>query len=154
MNREQVAWFPSKVDWWMAAILILVPVIELAICVMIVRSGGIEALAWGLMPVVLVAVLYVLVVWPIRYGITDRELIIRFGVIRRRVPLEKITEVRPTRSPVSSPALSMDRLVIRTKKGFLSQAQISPARREEFLALLAARAGLERKGDRLVRAST
>jgi len=151
VNREQVAWFPSKVDWWMAAILILVPLIELGICVMILITDGAEALVWGLIPLVLVALLYVLVVVPIRHGISDRELIIRFGVIRYRVPLEKITEVRPTRSPLSSPALSMDRLAIRTKKGFLPQAQISPARREEFLALLADRAGLERRGDRLVR---
>lgn len=149
-----MVWYPSKVDRWLGVILVLIPLIELFVVGLSLRSGEAEGIIAGLITLVFVALLYVGVVLPVRYGITDRELIIRFGLVRQRIPLEKITEVRPTRSPLASPALSMDRLAIRTGKGFLPGAQISPARREEFLTLLASRAGLARQGDRLVRVST
>jgi hypothetical protein len=71
-----------------------------------------------------------------------------------RIPLGDIVEVRPTRSPLSSPALSLDRLHIRFGEGFFKAAMISPADRQELLGELAARAGLQRDGDRLVRSQS
>lgn len=90
---------------------------------------------------------------PIRYGIEDNWLIIRFGVVRRRIPLSDIREVHPTHNPLSSPALSLDRLAIRIDDGYMGMSLISPAQREEFLTLLASSAVLAREGDRLVRAT-
>jgi uncharacterized membrane protein YdbT with pleckstrin-like domain len=154
VSQQEVVWYPSKVDRWLGAILVLLPLIEVVVLAIGLTSGNAEDILWGLIALGFIVLLYVLVVLPVRYGITDRELIIRFGVIRQRVPLAQIAEVRPTRSPLASPALSMDRLAIRTGKGFLPAAQISPAHREEFLATLAARAGLRQEGDRLVRISS
>lgn len=151
MSKHDVLWYPSKVDWWLAVILVLIPVLEVATVIWSLISGDTAAILWSVGSAVFIVVLYALVVIPVRYGISDRELIIRFGLIRQRVPLAAITEVRPTRSPLSSPALSLDRLAIRTRKGFLPAAQISPANREQFLKTLAARAGLQREGDRLIR---
>lgn len=63
----------------------------------------------------------------------------------------EISEVRPTHNPLSSPALSLDRLHVQYGPGFLKAVMISPADREGFLEDLAQQAGLKRAGDRLAR---
>jgi hypothetical protein len=99
----------------------------------------------------LVAVIYGLLLIPIRYGVSNEHLIIRFGVVRHHIALDAIDEVYPTHNPLSAPALSLERLAIRTAGGPLGMSLISPLEREEFLSTLAGKARLARDGDRLVR---
>ena len=69
---------------------------------------------------------------------------------RSKVPYDKIEGIRPTRNPISSPALSLDRLHIQA--GSSMGPNVSPADKIGFLEAVAARAPhLERDGDRLVR---
>ncbi len=100
---------------------------------------------------VVTVALYGLLVFPMRYGIAQNELIIRFGIIRQHIQLDAIQEVVPTHNPLSAPALSLDRLAIRTGTGLFSGTMISPADRETFLSNLAMHSGLRQDGDRLVR---
>jgi membrane protein YdbS with pleckstrin-like domain len=98
---------------------------------------------------VFILVLYGGIVLPIRYTVASDHLVIRFGLIRSRVPYDKIQGVKPTRNPLSSPALSLNRLHLET--GSSLGPNISPKDREGFLRALAARAPhLKREGDRLV----
>ena len=60
-------------------------------------------------------------------------------------------EVRPTRNPLSSPVLSLDRLHVQFGKGFFKAVTISLVDREQFLADLEKNSGLHRAGQRLVR---
>jgi hypothetical protein len=99
----------------------------------------------------LVAGVYFGLVFPMRYGIGGDRLTIRFGICRQNVVLADILEVRPTRNPLSSPALSLDRLHIQFGSGFFKAIMISPAQRESFLMDLAKSAGLHKEGERLVR---
>jgi hypothetical protein len=86
-----------------------------------------------------------------RYTLTDRTLLIRSGPFRWTVMLDSITRVTPTHNPLSSPALSLDRLQI-TYRGAFSNLMISPEPRADFLRDLAARSpSLRLEGDRLVR---
>jgi len=87
-----------------------------------------------------------------RYGIDDEHLHVRFGVCRQRIPLKDISEVHPTRNPLSSPALSLDRLHVQFGEGVFKAVMISPADRDRFLDELADKAKLKCEGDRLVRA--
>jgi hypothetical protein len=98
-----------------------------------------------------VLIVYVGVVFPMRYGIGDGRLTIRFGLCRQRIPLAEIRAVYPTRNPLSSPALSLDRLHVRFGEGFFKSVMISPAERDEFLHHLASAAALRQDGDRLTR---
>jgi len=91
-------------------------------------------------------------VFPMRYGLDDTHLQVRFGICRQRIPLADILEVHPTRNPLSSPALSLDRLHVQFGQGIFKTVMISPAERSRFLDDLAKTAGLKREGDRLVRA--
>ena len=151
MSNADVRWFRSKIDWWMGLILVALPVIELGGLAVAVRDGNGEAITSMAVAFGMVAAVYGLLLIPIRYGVSSDRLVIRFGVVRRHVDLAAIREVYPTHNPLASPALSLDRLAIRTGDGTFGTSLISPAEREEFLLTLASGAGLVRDNDRLVR---
>lgn len=152
MSASEVArWYPSKVDWWLGLVLVLAP--ATTVLLPAIASPGLEGLLVAAGGAAFFALLYLGVVLPMRYGITDEVIIVRHGLVRQRIPLGAITEVYPTRNPLSSPALSLDRLYIRFGTGFFAAAMISPADKAGFLAELQARAGLVRQGEKLVRAA-
>jgi hypothetical protein len=59
------------------------------------------------------------------------SLLIRCGPFRWTVPIDSITAVEETRNPLSSPALSLDRLRIRYGKQ--RQVMVSPADKAGFM---------------------
>jgi membrane protein YdbS with pleckstrin-like domain len=146
------SWYRSKIDWWVAVLLCLGPVISVAVSVALLFGGKSSEWPWALAGILIILVIYFGLVFPMRYGLDDTHLIVRFGLCRQRVPLADISEVSPTRNPLSSPALSLDRLHVQFGRGFTQAVMISPVDRDRFLDELARRAGLRRKGDRLVRA--
>lgn len=71
------------------------------------------------------------------YDLTPTHLLIRSGPLRVTIALATIESVEPTRSPLSSPALSLDRLRIRYDRyGF---TMISPEESRRFLTELTRR---------------
>jgi membrane protein YdbS with pleckstrin-like domain len=144
-------WFPSKVDWWLAVILALGPAFVGYMTIMSLFTDNAVGIAILLGTCAFMAAIYLGVVFPVRYAIVGDELVIRHGLFRQRCKLAEIREVRPTHNPLSAPALSLDRLRIQTGEGALKFTLISPREKEEFLGLLAERAGLAREGDKLVR---
>ena len=151
MSNADVRWFRSKIDWWMGLILVALPVVELAGLATALRDGNGEAITSMAVALGTVAAIYGLLLIPVRYGVSSDRLVIRFGVVRRYIDFAAIREVYPTHNPLASPALSLDRLAVRTDDGTLGTSLISPAEREEFLSTLASGAGLVRDNDRLVR---
>lgn len=154
MIAGTIEWYPSKIDWWLALLLCVPPVASIAVCVAMVPlalAGMTSGLLVGIASVLLVFGIYFGLVFPMRYGLDDTHLLIRFGICRQRIPLADISEVYPTHNPLSSPALSLDRLHVRFGQGFFKATMISPADRDRFLNELAQKAGLKREGDRLFR---
>lgn len=72
------------------------------------------------------------------YFISETELLARSGPFRYRVPLSEIESVTSSRSPQSSPAGSLDRLLILWSAGE-RRLLISPEPRREFLQELSGR---------------
>jgi hypothetical protein len=145
--------FRSKVDRWMYIIIALTVVTPFAA----VLPGYLRGQTGGrvfLVPaiaLVVVTVLFTCIAAPVRYTLSDGDLIIRSGLLRRRIPYGSIIGAVPTRNPMSSPALSVERLQVEFMGGYVL---ISPERKAEFLEELARRAPhLHRKGDRLVMGS-
>ena len=104
--------FRSKIDWWLAAVLLLAAIASL-VAVAIVAIFESPGLALAVSPVLLLSA--GLPVWLLRateYRIGPSELHVRCGPFSWRVPLREIRTVTPTRNPLSSPALSLDRLRI------------------------------------------
>ena len=151
MNEQQTDWYRSRVDVWIALLLCLPPVSGVLVSVGSALSGDWAGMIVGMGLSLFVAALYLGLVFPMHYGITDTHLVVRCGVCRAHVSLEEIFEVTPTRNPLSAPALSLDRLRVRFGQGLGKTVLISPTDRDRFLDQLAAQAGLQRAGDQLLR---
>jgi hypothetical protein len=142
-------WYPSKIDWWLAILLAVAPMTAIGGLFGAVAAGS--GVAAALTGVLVLAAVYVGLVFPTRYGIDDGHLVVRHGIMRQHIALTAITEVWLTRNPLSSPALSLDRIAIKFGHGFFKSTMVSPDDKVAFLAELAHRARLRRVGDRLVR---
>jgi hypothetical protein len=153
VRNGSIRWYKSKIDWWLAPLLMIPPIATLGITAAAFWRGNGSEIAVGCGAMLWVLIVYAGVLFPLRYGIGNGYLTIRYGICRQRVPLELIRAVSPTRNPLSSPALSLDRLHVRFGDGFFKAVLISPAEREEFLRHLASAAGLQHDGDRLTRSS-
>jgi hypothetical protein len=151
MSAEHMRWYPSKIDWWLVPVLCVPPLAAVTVCVAFALAGSTPGLLVGVATAVLGAGIYFGLVFPMRYGLDDTYLVVRFGVCRQRIRLADISEVRPTHNPLSAPALSLDRLHVRYGPGFFKAVMISPADRNGFVGELARKAGLKREGDRLFR---
>ena len=127
----------AKIDWWIAAALLLAVVAPLA--------GG---KLWITIPLFLAVGICG---YPQYYQTTDAGLLIRAGLVRRVIPYEAITFIGPSEEGSFSFAFSLDRVSVRygSNAGLL----IAPADYRAFVADMAARAPqLTRRGSDLYRA--
>ena len=91
---------------------------------------------WSIRIVVAVATVLVIallfaVLTRTHYTVANGELRVVSGPFRRTISLSDITGVEPTRNPISSPALSLDRLKV--SYGKKKYILISPADKAGFL---------------------
>ena len=127
--------FPSKVDSWLIPVM-LISVVGMIAALIIVM---IEATPWPVRAmVIVVTVLVTFLLFSVfkntYYQVADGNLRVVSGPFRWTIPLSEITEIKPTRNPLSSPALSMDRLkVAYGKRKFVL---ISPADKAGFLRVI------------------
>ena len=127
--------FSSKVDGW------LVPVLLLTFVGLVAALIGvlIEPAPWPIriftaVMVVLVTFLLISIFRNTWYQVGDTELRIVSGPFRWNIPLEDIVDIKPSRNPLSAPALSMDRLKISYgKRKFML---VSPSNKDGFIAAL------------------
>jgi Bacterial PH domain len=147
--------YNSKKDWWLVGLVWgSVSLLLLAGLYYVLAPGGDLRLGWELLRAGVIAAATVLILtYPLVYEITATHLVARSGVMRWRVPLGSIQEVRPSRNSASAPAWSLDRLAVEYMKGGRTRTLlISPADKRGLLRALAdAAPGLEPRGDRLVR---
>lgn len=141
--------FQSKVDWWLGVVLFIPPLSAVGTLVSGIVAGE-SALVWsGVGTAVVVAGIYFGLMLPMRYELGEDALIVRSGLMRLTYPYAQLRCAVPTNTPISSPALSLDRLSIETLEG--RRVVISPVERAEFLAELAKRSPqLTLEGDRLL----
>ena len=127
--------YPSRVDWWLAALLIgapvLVVVLGLHILTQSIGAGAILIVS-GLAIGALIAAL----AYPCIYTLTDEHLTIRAGLLTETLPLQRIRAVAPSSNPLSAPALSLQRIKLTLDDGY---RLISPRDRDAFIADLEAR---------------
>ncbi|NVO30366.1 PH domain-containing protein [Hymenobacter lapidiphilus] len=121
--------FPSEISWWLFG-----PIVAL-----LVGSGVYAAVAQTWLDALTMVAALALFLWLLRrtyYELQPEKQLLRVvsGPLVWRVPVQDITSILPTRSPFSSPALSLDRLKIHYGK--YRSVMISPADRAGFLAAL------------------
>lgn len=93
-------------------------------------------------------------IYPLYYELQADELIVRCGFLRYRVPYGAIISAEPSRSTLSAPAMSLDRLQIRytAPNGSARSLLISPVDKAAFMADLCAHAPALRFDGERVRA--
>ncbi|MGQ9644918.1 MAG: PH domain-containing protein [Thermodesulfobacteriota bacterium] len=124
-------YFPSKRDFWLG--MLIWGLMLLGVVPALLKPGK------GQFIILVAVIMFIGWIWfGTGYQISDDELRIRCGPFRQRIPLQEIKEIKKTRSPLSAPACSLDRLEI--KYGAAKRVMISPADREGFIRLLARRA--------------
>lgn len=126
--------FRSKIDWWLLLIFI---VITANIVIKIYETNHLYSLASSF-PHLIIYSLVIFIIWlPIfntYYVVENNTLVIKSLVFRWKINLNDITQIEPTHNPLSSPALSLDRLKIYyMKNGKIATVMISPKNKEAFL---------------------
>lgn len=104
--------YKSKVDTWLGVVLVGVMVGCLVAFFVSVRSGDAAAVLAALPILVIGAGLPGWLLASTHYTLGDTALSVRSGPFRWEVPIKAIRDITPTSSPLSSPALSLDRLRI------------------------------------------
>lgn len=125
--------FVSKVDYWLAAVLLL----PALILIVVVLPG-----LYLDRPAIFLAVVVpqILVIWILVrtfYVVSDDVVAIRSGPFRWNIPVSSIRALSATRSPMSSPALSLNRIAIHHAGGTV---MISPRSRAAFVRAVVTRA--------------
>ena len=151
---EMIAVFESKRDAWIVALIWVGALTAVyAASAQFTRAGPFLPRAGMLVLLASAAAFMIWVLYSTDYTLTDERLLIRCGPFRYRVPLLEIDSVRPSRNPLSSPACSLDRLLIKWNDG-RRRILISPSRKSDFLRELGSRcAQLKPEGDGLIRDS-
>ena len=144
--------FPSKVDRWLLAVLWFTAVSPLGPWISALQAGDREIIVLSSFALLLVWGILWGLAWPVVYTVGEEHLEIRYGRVRKKVLFSDIRSITPTRSLISSPALSLDRLRIETVSG--TSPLISPLDKPGFLAAIAERTEhLVLQGDRLEKAA-
>lgn len=136
---EQV--YPSKIDRWLGIVLLGAALACVIAFVFALRTGGIMAILATLPALIIGAGLPVWLMTSTNYTLSDTTLLVKSGPFKWQVPIEQITSIKPTSNPLSSPALSLDRL--RIDYGRDRSIMISPKDKRQFLQDLEARRGSE-----------
>lgn len=123
--------FKSKIDRWLLYLLIAVMIFEvvvMSIAAIQVNSAG-EATILIMAALAIVALIGSMLIGT-HYTVEGNTLRVACGPFRKKVPIDAIESVEPTRDPLSSPALSLDRLLIRYGP---RRVMVSPADKAGFL---------------------
>ena len=126
--------FKSKVDSWIKVLLGAVIIVEiLAIGSAAFQAGDPRATTAMILLGVAVVGLMIWLTLATNYVVDRGTLRIVAGPFRWKVLIDEISSVEATRSPLSSPALSLDRLRIRYGKN--RRIMISPADKAAYQAV-------------------
>ena len=126
--------FRSAVDRWYYAVAIGLPVVLLHRTYRALETGNATVMAIVVCAILPAAALPIWLLLATNYRVESGNLRVRCGPFSWTIPLDQIESVQPSRSVLSSPALSLDRLRIRYGNG--RSVLVSPRDKEAFLAAI------------------
>lgn len=134
----------SRIDRWLLAVLAVSALMSLSAAIVVLDTGSLAAVFIAAVIAGIGAGLPLSLLLSTRYVIDHSQLRVQSGPFRWRIPLAAITAVVPSSSPLSSPALSLDRPRIDYGRG--ASILISPRDKAGFLADLEAARGAAGQG--------
>ena len=124
--------FKSKVDLWILLVIVAMVIMDVVLIIALAMEPGSPAEKTGAI-LVCIALMALLASLALRtyYAVDKNVLRVVSGPFRWKIPIDQITSVTPTRTLLSSPAMSLDRLKI--EYGKLRPMVVSPADMKGFL---------------------
>lgn len=122
---------PSKVDAWLVAALGISVIVSLFGAGIVLTEASIATWVLAALIAGVGAGLPIWLLLATRYTLDGERLTVQCGPFRWRIPIAEISAITPTRNPLSSPALSLDRLRIDYGSGLT--VMISPSDKDQFL---------------------
>lgn len=134
-QSDTVMTYKSKIDKWLIAVVAIAIAGTIAsVVIPLISSFSIAALVIGIIYSALITTLLVGIMRDTKYIIDGEVLIIRCTFLMHyKIDINSIREISDTRSIISAPALSLDRIKIKSKGGI---AIISPADKTAFVSAL------------------
>ncbi|MBO1626044.1 PH domain-containing protein [Bacillus arachidis] len=121
-------YFPSKKDAWIYSIYLA----GVAACFAPFLAGGDYFLLFFTIPF---AILLIWSWFTTGYTVEDEQIIIRYGLRKKRISIKDIRKISKTKNPLAAPALSFDRLEILYGSQFETEL-ISPRDTQRFIFLI------------------
>ena len=136
--------FKTKIDWWINLVFAAFLIVNIFFAVSFVYSFADIGDIIGIISLTPVSIFLILPIWLNTYYFLDKdELLVKSGLMKgKRISYSQIISISETRSFISSPALSLDRLEIKYKAksgNFSDTIIISPKEKAEFIKELRAR---------------
>lgn len=129
--------FRSKIDWWLLLIFVVITANIIFKTYQEVHHSSISTNFSHLMIYSLVILVIWLPIFSTYYVVETNILVIKSLIFRWKINIDDIIQIEPTHNPLSSPALSLDRLKISyMKNGRIAKVMISPKDKEGFLNTL------------------
>jgi hypothetical protein len=132
--------YRSKIDLWLLVIIVGAGIVFVfgALATVVAAIATVPLLACiGILPLLAGIGLPLYFLTSIKYTLSDDRLTVKGPIFSSRIELHQIYRVYPTNNPISSPALSLDRLRIEYGNG--KYVMISPDDKEGFLRDLRSR---------------
>lgn len=126
--------FKSKIDLWLLITLGLSSVVSLVAAYSAVRQPGTANILIAMVILLVGAGLPVWLFSQTKYIVAQETLRVRCGPFSWSIPVSEISSVTATRNPLSSPALSLDRLALDYGKG--KTILVSPSDKSGFRAAI------------------
>ena len=131
-------YYKPKRDIWLALIFLSAPVVVAGIAWPLLQSGQLFSTVDGWLLLAVSMFVLGLLAWlwfGTYYALADKVLQVRCGPMRQCIPLAHIRYVRPCRSLLSAPALSLQRLHLGIQNGrLIDELPIAPADHARFIA--------------------
>lgn len=128
--------YRSKVDIWLFVMLAFAALAALYSAAQTMAAGSTGAIVVAILVAVVGVGLPLWLLFSTRYTLEATRLLAQSGPFKWVVPLADIKSITPSNNPLSSPALSLDRLRIDYGKGRM--LLISPRDKEQFLQAIEA----------------
>lgn len=123
--------YHSKIDSWVAIILIGAMAFSGYLFLIALRTGSIAAILSALPAIFIGVGLPLWLMKSTRYVLDDCRLLVKCGPFKWTIAISEIRTITPTSNPLSSPALSLER--IRIDYGTNKSLMISPKLKSQFI---------------------
>ncbi len=128
--------FASKIDIWLGTIIVLSSLLCLGAAWLVGHQGGTINILLGLLVLLSGTLLPLWILLSTHYHIARGQLRVTSGPFSWSIAIDEIQSVSETRNPLSSPALSLDRLLI--CYGNHKHIMVSPKNKNAFREVLEA----------------